>query len=69
MGFIVGLLAVILVLAVIFVVYSFGALILSWAWNTFMPLVWHAAPMLPFWPALATIVLLSIIASVFGRRG
>lgn len=42
-----------------------GPVITLLAWNCFMPLVWHAAPHLGYWSALALNVLLSIAKTPF----
>lgn len=43
------------------VIILLGAFVLAWAWNVFVPLMWHAAPLLTYWQALALSVLLTYL--------
>lgn len=64
------LLVIILMLLALATIYGIAGLIFLVAWNTFLPILWHAAPHLNFWQSLAAIVLLGFLGTVFSwRRG
>lgn len=65
-----GIGIVLIVLVVAGIVFGFGsisALILMWAWNIFIPSVFHG-PVITFWQAFAASVLLTIIGAKFGIK-
>ena len=48
---------------------AFGGLILMWAWNLFVPLIWHAAPMLNFWQGVAGVILIQFLTNLLKFGG
>ena len=48
--------------------YVIGGAVFAWAWNIFMPLVWHAAPHIAWWQGVAGSVLFGIQQSIFSPR-
>lgn len=54
------------VVAALFALYSLSALLLMWAWNT-LALAVGWSFMFTFWPAFATVVLLTFVSGVFNR--
>ncbi len=44
---------------------ALSAVIVMWAWNLFMPLVWASAPKLTFWAAFAFGCLVSTLRGIF----
>lgn len=56
-----GFLAFIFVLIIIAAVMAAGAGLLMLGWNLFLPVVWSAAPVLHFWPAVGLMLLIGAI--------
>jgi len=43
---------------------ALGALLFMWAWNLLVPVLWHAAPHLGFWQAVAAGILIGTVKGV-----
>lgn len=43
---------------------ALGALFFMWAWNLLMPLLWHSAPHIGFWHAVAAGILIGTIKGI-----
>ena len=59
-----GVIVALLILLLWAGITALGALFFMWAWNLLMPLIWHAAPHLGFWQAVAAGILIGTVKGV-----
>ena len=50
------------------ILHALVGAVVAWAWNTFLPLVWHAAPHIQWFHGAALTILIGMVGSLFGRR-